>query len=184
MQRPILYIHGFASSGRSHKATVLKAHFPEVYAPTLSHVPELAIETLGEFVTALGRDPLLVGSSLGGFYALHLSETLRLPAVLVNPVVHLNLPGDRLLGLHQSYFDGSRFEFTEVHLQSLARFDSRTPDQSRLLLLLQMGDELLDHRQTMRLLPDARRVVDPDGDHGFSHFERRIPAVREFLESH
>ncbi len=182
--RPLLYIHGFASTGRSHKATVLKHYFPRVFAPTLSHIPELAVETLREFVAVFSEPPLLVGSSLGGYYALHLSETLGLPAVLVNPVVHLKLPAGRLLGLNRNYFDGSQFEFTEAHLNSLKQFDARNPDQSRLLLLLQMGDELLDHTRTIDALPHAERVVDPDGDHGFSGFETKIPAIRTFLESH
>ncbi len=180
MDPVILYIHGFASSGHSAKAGVLKAHFGAVYAPSLSHIPALAVETLEEFLAALGRPPLLVGSSLGGYYALHLSAKHGLPAVLVNPVVMLNLPLGRFIGMNRHYFDGSQFEFTLEHLKQLEGLETRSADPGRLLLLLQLGDALLDHRQTLAALPGARAVVDPGGHHGFEDFPARMAAIRAF----
>ncbi len=184
MPRPILYIHGFASSGHSAKAGLLKGAFSEVYTPSLSHIPRLAMETLEQFIAALGpRRPLLVGSSLGGYYALWLSQRLGLPAVLVNPVVAADIPAERVVGLRQSHVDGSRFEFTEEHYRQLADFRVENPDTSRLLLLLQLGDELLDQHKTLERLPGARALVDPGGDHGFQDFARRLEAIRAFAQA-
>lgn len=186
MTRPLLYIHGFASSARSAKAQVLRRHFDEVYAPSLSHIPTLAMETLEEFIRALPSDrtsaPLLVGSSLGGYYALYLSQRFGLPAVLINPVVKLAKPLDRVVGTNSHYFDGSHFEFTAGHLESLGRYACPNPATDNLLLMVQLGDELIDHRATLDLLPGARLDIEEGGSHGYENFESKMALIRRFAE--
>lgn len=177
---PLLYIHGFASSGHSHKAQVLRHHFEEVYAPSLSHIPQLALETLEQFIDALPQPPLLLGSSLGGFYALYLSQRLSLPAVLINPVVKLSEEMEQLAGLQKNYFDGSRFEFTAEHLQSLHNYLCPAPRSDRLLLMLQMGDEVLDQHQTLQQLPGAQQLIELGGDHSFQGFENHMQTISRF----
>ena len=181
MTLPLLYLHGFGSSGHSGKAQVLRSHFPEVYAPSLSHVPQLAVETLEEFIRALDGRVALVGSSLGGFFALYLAQRHELPAVLINPALFPERALDRVLGMNQSYFDGSRFETTEAHVASLARYRVVGPDTSRLLLLPQLGDDLLDHRETQAVLPGARAVVEPGGSHAFEGFTTQMETIADFL---
>lgn len=180
MTRPLLYIHGFASSGFSFKAGVLREAFSDVYAPSLSHIPELAVQTLEEFLRALKGRPLLVGSSLGGYYAQYLAEKYDLPAVLVNPVVAETIPESGVVGLRQSYFDGSSFEFTLDHLQSLSRYRPDISNPKRFLALLQMGDRLLDHHRTLVALSGATIMKDEGGSHGFDNFAAKIPVIRDF----
>lgn len=182
MARPLLYIHGFASSGHSAKARLLKTACDNVYTPTVVAIPRLAVETLEQLATALDN-PLLIGSSLGGYYALYLSDRLGLPAVLVNPVTYLDIPLADVVGLNRSYYDGSRFEFTREHLESLQDFRVENPVTSRLLLLVQLGDELIDHHRTLGYLQGARADVDPGGDHGYRNFRDKIPLIRQFAQS-
>jgi len=183
MSRPLLYIHGFASSAHSHKAAVLHRHFGKVFAPSLSHIPRLAVETLEEFIRALPDSPLLVGSSLGGYYALYLSQHFRLPAVLINPVVNLQLPLSQVIGMNRHYYDGSRFEFTGEHLASLADYACPTPQTEELLVMVEMGDELIDHRATLAALPGARHEISEGGNHAYAGFEGKIETIRAFVGS-
>jgi hypothetical protein len=180
MSPPLLYIHGFASSAHSAKAGMLREHFSEVYAPSLSHIPTLAVETLEEFIRALSRPPLLVGSSLGGYYALYLSQRFELPAVLVNPVVQLETPLAQVVGMNRHYFDGSRFEFTEEHLNSLAQYACPAPETGKLLLMVELGDELIDHRTTLAALPGAQQEVSEGGTHAYAGFEKGMDVIRAF----
>jgi uncharacterized protein len=177
---PLLYIHGFASSGHSHKGQLLRKHFEEVYTPSLSHIPALAIETLEQFIEALPQPPLLLGSSLGGYYALFLSQRLSLPAVLINPVVHLRPGIEQLVGMKHHYYDGSQFEFTEAHLQSLHDYYCPAPRSDRLLLMVQMGDEVIDHHQTLQQLPGAQQVIELGGDHAFQDFDKHMSTIGNF----
>lgn len=182
MTRPLLYIHGFASSAHSHKAQVLRHHFPRVFAPSLSHIPTLAIETLEEFLRALPEPPLLIGSSLGGYYALYLSQRYDLPAVLINPVVQLTAPLDQVLGMNRHYFDGSQFEFTAGHLDALRHFACPGARTDKLLLMVQLGDELIDHHATINFLPGARMEIEEGGNHAYEHFETRLELIQRFAD--
>lgn len=177
---PLLYIHGFASSGKSNKGTVLRRHFPRVCAPSLSHIPDLAVDTLEQSIDLLGGRCVLVGSSLGGFYARYLAARHGLPAVLVNPALDAPTLLRQALGERVSYHDGSRFEWTEKHLAALECY--RAPSGNPpILLLVQLGDELIDHRQTMQALPEAEVLADPGGDHGFGDFETKLPRIADFV---
>ncbi len=182
MTRPLLYIHGFASSAHSVKAQMLRRHFAKVCTPSLSHIPTLAVETLEEFIHALPTAPLLLGSSLGGYYALYLSQRFDLPAVLVNPVVQLHTPLEQVLGMNRHYYDGSLFEFTAGHLESLQQFACPGARTDKVLLMAQLGDELIDHRTTIDFLQGARLEVEEGGNHAYEHFESKIALIRRFAE--
>jgi predicted esterase YcpF (UPF0227 family) len=185
----ILYIHGFASSGLGTKARQVRDYFaPGVLAPSLPYIPELAVDTLSQLIESLqscGTPPGLVGSSLGGTYALWLSEKYGLPAVLINPSVR---PWETLAahtGTGTSYYDGARFEWTPAHVESLKKY--RVPSLSRperILLMLQTGDEVLDYGIALETLPGAETIVEEGGDHTFAGFERHLPGIGEFFRRH
>ena len=92
MSGSILYIHGFNSSPSSKKASQLVDVMErlglseKLRVPALHHHPREAIGQLEQAIEALGR-PLLVGSSLGGYYATHLAARHGLKALLINPAV-------------------------------------------------------------------------------------------------
>ena len=90
----LLYLHGFRSSPRSFKAQrllgCLALHRPEVrtWCPQLPPSPRQAMALVldGTSHWPAGRS-VVVGSSLGGFYATALAETRGWPALLLNPAV-------------------------------------------------------------------------------------------------
>lgn len=88
MRRQLLYLHGFASSPRSKKAQFLGRHFAdagvELVCPDLNE-PDFStltvtrmLDQVEQSIRASPPGPVaLLGSSLGGFVALHLSERLQ-----------------------------------------------------------------------------------------------------------
>ena len=183
----ILYIHGFGSSGHGHKALILRERMkePGFLAPTLHSVPELAVSTLCDFVEAFRKHESiwLIGSSLGGYYAMHLAEKYDLPAVLINPAIRPYELLHRALGHPNNYYDLSTYEWRETHLQMLKRFEVSDPDPTRYMLLLQKGDEVLDYREALSKLPRTRTILEEGGDHGFVGIERHVPTMLEFFDS-
>jgi predicted esterase YcpF (UPF0227 family) len=184
----ILYIHGFASSGLGAKARTVREYFgAESLAPSFSHIPELAVDTLTQIVEQARHldEPVgLIGSSLGGFYALRLAERFGLPAVLINPSIR---PWETLAaqtGTGTHYYDGARFEWSPKHVESLKKYRVTPTQQDRYLLMLQTGDEVLDYRIALDALPGARRIVEEGGDHTFVGFETHLPEIETFLRRH
>ena len=91
-----VYVHGFNSSPQSYKARLLGRWFEQLgiaerySVPALSYQPAEAMEQLEWHLAGIGAERVvLLGSSLGGYYATWLVETLTpgrdLRAVLINP---------------------------------------------------------------------------------------------------
>jgi predicted esterase YcpF (UPF0227 family) len=182
----IFYIHGFGSSGCSKKAEILKSYFKaRVFSPSLSHIPELAIDTLEQMVMQLGayHDITLVGSSLGGYYATYLSHKYALKAILVNPSVYPYQTLASHVGLNHSYHDSSDYGFIQAHIDSLKRYEVKEIDARKFLVLLQRGDEVLDYREAKEKYHDSKLIIEDGGNHSFDGFERYLPKIEKFALS-
>jgi hypothetical protein len=185
MPKALVYIHGFNSSPASFKARVLQAALAQrapavtFLAPALPHAPAVAASLLDELVAA-HPGALLVGSSLGGYYATWLAERHDLRAVLLNPAVR---PYDLLaghLGTQTNLYTGEKYEFTLAHVAELRALEVATLMPQRYLLLVETGDEVLDYRQAVARYVGARQQVIEGGDHGLSDFSQHLDAVLEY----
>lgn len=186
MHATIIYIHGFNSSPASSKARLLHERLTmldpahEFFAPALPHSPAAAARELEDLAR---RHPhaVLVGSSLGGFYATWLAEQFAVRAVLLNPAVRpYELLGGHV-GRQKNFHTGEEYEFTGQHVAELRALEVDAITPERYLLLVETGDEILDYRQAVEKYHGARQRVIEGGDHGFSDFAAYLDAVFEFV---
>lgn len=181
----ILYIHGFGSSGHGGKATLFREYFEEeVLSPSLSYVPNLAIDTLEQIIEILlEKDETigLVGSSLGGYYSIYLASKYNLKAVLINPAIYPYKTLDKI-GMSTNYYDGSSFEVTPEHIQALKFLEvQEVPNQENFLTLLQMDDEVLDFNEAVEKLPNSELIIEEGGNHSFENIESYFRKIYNFL---
>ncbi|HEY0290478.1 MAG TPA: YqiA/YcfP family alpha/beta fold hydrolase [Pseudomonas sp.] len=182
----LLYIHGLNSSALSKKATQLTALMQrlglgeQLRVPELHHHPRQAIAQLEGAISELGR-PLLVGSSLGGYYATHLAERYGLKAVLINPAVNPHQLFDGFLGIQENLYTGERWELTPDHVQALAELEVPAPqDPLRIQVWLQTADETLDYRRAQAFYRACALRIEAGGDHGFQGFAAKLPSLLSF----
>jgi predicted esterase YcpF (UPF0227 family) len=184
----IVYIHGFNSSPSSHKSNQLRERLAELgresefACPALPHHPRDAMALLESEVSgALPGQVTLIGSSLGGFYATHLTEKFGLRSVLVNPAITPHEGLRSYLGPQKNLYTGAEYILTEEHLAQLAELHVAKPARmDRYLLLHTTGDELLDWRVAVDHYRGCRQVVVQGSDHGFRQFGDYIDIVLEF----
>lgn len=186
MSGSILYIHGFNSAPSSAKARQLEAMMgqlglaEQLRVPALHHHPRQAMAQLEASIAELGR-PLLVGSSLGGYYATHLAERHGLKGLLINPAVTPHQHFDGYLGTQRNHYSGETWELTLDHVQALAELEVPPPqDAARYQVWLQTGDETLDYRHAERYYRACALRIQAGGDHGFQGFAERLPALLTF----
>ena len=182
----LIYIHGFNSSARSHKAGLMRERMAELgraheYAcPDLPHRPAAAIALLEGIVTAQPAPVSLVGSSLGGFYATWLSERHRLRTALVNPAVRPYELFAQALGPQRNLYTGEEYELTPAHVDELRALEVPAVTPERYLLVTRTGDEVLDYRAAVARYKGCREMVIPGGDHGFGDFDAYVDPVLHF----
>ena len=186
MSGSILYIHGFNSSPLSTKARQLEAVMQQLglagqlRIPALHHHPREAICQLEAAIAELGA-PLLVGSSLGGYYATHLAERHGLKALLVNPAVAPHRLFDGYLGTQRNLYTDEPWELTLDHVQALAELEVAPPtDAARYQVWLQTADETLDYRHAAAYYQACALRIEAGGDHSFQGFTKRLPALLAF----
>ena len=187
MKPHFIYIHGFNSSPDSLKARLMVTEFERLgfvdrlTIPALSHWPTHAIRELETLV--LKHDQVvLIGSSLGGFYATYLTERHQhVRAVLVNPAVAPQRLLSDYLGPQKNYYSGESYQLTWDHMTQLeALYVPHLNHPERVLLMQQEGDETLDYRDAIAYYAQAQQIVQPGGHHGFENFESMLPTIFEF----
>ncbi len=178
----ILYLHGFGSCGQSTKTKLLKAYFgkDEVLAPNLPVDPTEAILFIKKLIIEHDID-LLIGSSLGGYYASYFCELLEIKTVLINPSTQPFITLAPFVGTNKHWCSNKTFEFTKEHLKSLFEYAVASPkDPSRYLVLLQKGDELLDYSKAEDKYAGAKIIVQEDGNHRFENIDEYLGEIKEF----
>ncbi len=180
----IIYIHGFGSSGHGGKATLFREYFEdELIAPSLSYIPTLAIDTLEQLINIYlqtDEEVSLVGSSLGGYYAIYLANKYNLKAVLINPAVYPYKTLDKV-GISMNYYDMSSFEVTTEHIQTLRGLEvNNIKNQDNFMVLLQTDDEVLDYTQAVEKLSNSELIIEEGGNHTFENIESYFRKIGSF----
>jgi predicted esterase YcpF (UPF0227 family) len=182
----ILNIHGFRSWGENAKAGFLRETFPgvRVVSPTLPLPPKEALATLEAAVRESGEPlEMIVGSSLGGFYAYVLCCRYRVPAVLLNPAVvpFVHLSG--AIGPVTNAYSGEPGEWTVedcLVLKDLFCETAYRAESALVHVFLAQDDEVLEPRLTRDFFRFHGTVVElPSGTHRFEGLDR----IREDIRS-
>ena len=186
MSGSILYIHGFNSAPESKKASQLTSVMQrmglgeQLRVPALHHHPRQALAQLEAAIGELDS-PLLVGSSLGGYYATYLAERHGLKALLVNPAVSPHRMFDGYLGTQTNLYSGETWELTHDHVNALAELEVAAPrDPQRIQVWLQTADETLDYRYAETYYAACALRIQAGGDHSYQGFARQLPALLSF----
>ena len=191
----IIYLHGFRSSPMSVKGQQLQQFCAQhdtiqVHLPDLNQTPEQVLTQLSQLIENLPSDKVvLVGSSLGGFYATYLVAKYACPAVLINPAMQPWQLFEDLFGIEQiplKVTESWTLDADQLQqLQSIA--DTKLNHADKILVLLQQGDEVLDYRQAQRYYsaaqPSSLILIDMDGNHAMDDFEEKLPLILEFLSA-
>lgn len=184
----VLYLHGFKSSPQSSKACLTEAWLrqsqPQVQflAPQLPLSPAMAGYMLEAIVQDLPSPVGLIGSSLGGYYAMWLAARSGCRAVLINPAVYPYRLLDAYRGEQSNPYTGERYLLGEEDFDALREMDFISPAAPQSIwMLLQKGDETLDYREALSKYPGVPVCLEERGSHAFTGYERHLAAIYEFL---
>lgn len=82
----IYYIHGFGSNLNSSTLKMLQQHYPDAVGLTYDHTdPGGSIQKMTDQLNSDPSDKIIIGSSLGGWYAEQLTNKVVADFILYNP---------------------------------------------------------------------------------------------------
>jgi hypothetical protein len=185
-----LYLHGFCASPKSNKAELLRrAHEErglEFIAPSLHAGPRKAIEIIRNSIKGVPCSRLVVlGSSLGGYYATWVAEQLDVPAVLINPAVYPQKVISANLGFHRVPDTDITLEVRPEHIRELDEISVRTlRHPEKYLTVLGDADEILDWTEARDFYAATNEWIIPGENHRLANFPAYLPRIMEFIEQH
>lgn len=161
-----LYIHGFGSlfQPESEKMQALASEFDLVgvnvdYTEGFYAVGQIVRDAIVEF-----KPDILIGTSMGGYTAQSLGAKLGMPYVSINPATH-------------PYYtlQGRVPEVVRPEYAYNATFDGAG------MVILDMGDEVLDSEFTLDMLPATCHVKTFEGgNHRFAHMSEAVHDIKKF----
>ena len=83
----VLYLHGLESKPTGPKMKYLKDRFENYYAPEINYENPEAFEEILDLCIAEEFD-MIIGSSMGGYFAHAIGTTLGTPVIMFNPALH------------------------------------------------------------------------------------------------
>ena len=189
-----IYLHGFNSGGTSSKAGQLRTLLAPapVLSPTYpAHKAGAAVSFLRDYITKTIRElksntPLvLIGSSLGGFYAQCLAREFGARIVLINPSIFPDETLLRCVGPNHNEATGEDYPLTADDVRALGQYRAAVCDPLiPTLLLLDSGDELLDYRVAERWYRGCgKTIVYAGGSHRFEHLAEALVKIRRLHDT-
>ncbi|MCF8017177.1 MAG: hypothetical protein K9L65_16090 [Chromatiaceae bacterium] len=182
----ILYLHGFASGPKpkSPKVDLLRAlgHEVRCLATQGGYRPE---DYLRAAETALNRSPmpdLLVGSSLGGFWARYLGVRHGHPWIGLNPALRPSATLARYQGRLQRFDVEASFDCTLEDALAYRAYEEEPVDPSVPgLIVVAKDDEVVDAQETQALAVGGERLVLPRGGHELANTEDYAETLADFI---
>ena len=182
----VVYFHGFASGrqDQSPKAALIRDLGYEL----------LWVATAGDYrptgylaaFAGLKLDPaaplVMMGTSLGGFWARRLGNDWGKPWIALNPAIQPSQSLQRYIGTSTRFDTGEPFNWTAADCAGYVDYEQR-PLQPRIpgRLILAEDDEVLDYRPTLATAGAARVLVLPSGGHPLHNTGDYAAVIDEFL---
>lgn len=189
--KTIVYLHGYASSSQSGTAKYLAKKMKEcnVIAPDIPIDPVEALPFLKNYC-ASHKANLIIGTSMGGMYAMQLTDY---PRICVNPALHMSqLTGVLQVGTFERFqptADGqTRFTITEEIIQHFKEMEEHlfegitSENQSLCWGFFADGDTLVNCKS--EFAEHFTHVDDFHGEHRMNNQVIRdviIPAAKRIL---
>jgi predicted esterase YcpF (UPF0227 family) len=191
MSKTVVYLHGYTGehgyNANSGKIQAIKkycdANGMEFVNPRYpDHDPKASHKHLSGIISEVKKKdphPILVGTSLGGYWAHRLSNEHQLPSVLINPAIEPHKSLDR-------HVNAGRM--TPKALKDFEKLNddhaSTSMTKEHRHVLLEAGDDVIDPHKTKKLYTGHATVkMFPEGNHMFTRHDEIVKSIDELKHS-
>lgn len=178
----IIYLHGFNSGANSSTANKLKDQYDDVVSFTYDCTDaNVAYGQINNVITEnmRGGDVLLVGTSLGGFWANYFSEKYRLPCLLINPSLYPYHSLRKFVGQNRNFDTGESYMLTDSDVDTYRGYASTRTHGVTKFVYLCVNDDVVDYRTADNFFSGYRIVYDRTQGHRLEDVTVLFILIRE-----
>lgn len=180
----LFYLHGF-NSGFDPSAQKIKdlGQLGTVTGVTVNYLDlkeVIALELkILEAVEQFDGETILVGTSLGGYFARYFSEKIGLRAIIMNPAVDPHISLMRAVGEQINYFTRQKYVVTQGGVQLLERYQAVTPCDT--LMILATDDEVIPYEKSLEKYGATCKTVLTTGGHRLEDLNNVLGEIQRFI---
>lgn len=178
----IFYLHGFNSG---FDPSIEKVKLLETIAPvegrTTDYLNPSDVAVLKESIRIAcdsSDEVVLVGTSLGGYFARYFAECFKLRAVLINPAMepYKSLP----LGKMKNFFTGQERVVVKEEVEATEMY--KAVEHTDSLTILSTDDEVLDYKVAEKALSKISKIVLTSGGHRMNDINKELVYIQNFID--
>jgi uncharacterized protein len=179
-----VYLHGFNSaydpnSGKVQSLSLIGDVHGVTYN-TFGTYEEIIDEISAQ--VSFSDDLVFVGTSLGGFWAAEMGRRFSVPSVIINPCTDPRTMLQKYVGaVETNYINGDVNTLTSKSANSYPGSGISRAGRYLPLVLLDMGDEVIDSFQTREDLKDFPMACWEGGSHRFEHTNEALDDIRNYI---
>lgn len=169
----------------SEKSRAFNKLFPDITLATYDTLhPDIGFQQLDTIVHShLSDNPILIGSSLGGFWAYQFAKQYALKCVLLNPCMHPEVTLRPDIGLVTNMYTGEQGMLDESDLLQYAKYRVNG-EPHECVVLHEKGDELIPYQESVSNFEGrAKLVLIEGGSHGFEHLDKAVQEIQLLLQN-
>lgn len=197
----ILLFHGFNSAPENKKAIIKQWIIDnnltdkiDLIAPQLNYNPNEAIKQIGNIIQEYYGNIIVIGTSLGGFYANYvraMNQTDQIKVHAINPSWSPSVTLQRLINMPQvNLKTNENWTFTNAHLNYLSQFEKVCKEElkhyngSYYTLHLAKLDELLNFDEMLNYLKEnnvPKKLYFYNTNHRFERLHELLENIKNEL---
>lgn len=181
-----IYLHGFNSKGDLNSLKVKElqklgetitidydsfSKFDSIDAQLSDEIKQICISKKDHFT-------VLVGTSLGGYWASVIGKKYGIPAVLINPAVQPQQSLKKHIGIQYKNF---KDEQQNMLAKDVPASYSDASNIGMFLILLDQEDDVFDSKITDSWFTANRVITYEGGSHRFEHMKESLPEISKFI---
>lgn len=182
LQKNFAYIHGFNSDKNSRSYQDINRLLGNVcdFYYNYRQNAELALKEIEQkLLTALSENQnlKLIGSSLGGFFALFLAHKYRLPCTVFNPVTFPHKQLAPFTGKNYNFYTNEEWSFTKEILLSYQNIPLSDDMAYTPNIILGTNDDVIDPNVTLHFWKKKARILLTSNEHSIGNYQDYLELI-------
>jgi len=184
-----IYLHGFNSAFNTESDKIKDLE-------SLGKVVGISYNSFGSYKEIFkeisskvprNKNIIFVGTSLGGFWAAEMARAFSTPSVLINPCYDPYRMLRKYVGVqHKNYITNEVKILTNSNVETYPIYSMVGYDRTFKylpLVLLDMGDEVIDSNETSKILDGFPVKMWNGGSHRFDHMKESIEFISAYMNA-
>ena len=172
----VIYLHGFNSDGDSRTVKNLRKKIPDLISVSYDYIlAEKAYEkikvTIEETIKE-NADIILMGTSLGAFWANYFNQKFGLKSILVNPSLYPWISLVKYMGLNKNFNSGEERILTAENVAAYKKYETEIIQGYHRVVVLGTKDDVIDYRETEQVFKGKAEIILLNEGHRIENTDR------------